>query len=68
MVKVITIINEKLTDVNEALRNRRLRFAIEELKELKKTLGIVLDGDENRGDDGEFALSALLRKEWSVGL
>ena len=65
LVKVITVINEKLTDVKEALRNGRLRFATKELRELKKTLGVVVNACENRVDEGEFVLSALLRKEWS---
>ena len=48
LVKVVVEINEKLTDAKEALRNGRLRFAAKELRELKKALGLVLNGGENR--------------------
>ena len=47
LVKVIVEINEKLTDTKKALRNGQLRFATEELKELKKALGVFLNGGEN---------------------
>ena len=65
LVKMITVINEKLSDVKKALRNGRLGFSIEEIRELKKTLGVVFNDSENRVDEGESVLSALLRKEWS---
>ena len=65
LVKAIVEINEKLTDAKEALRNGRLRFAAKELRELKKALGVVLNGGENRVDEGEPVLYGLLRKEWS---
>ncbi|PON44618.1 RZZ complex, subunit Zw [Trema orientale] len=66
LVKVIVEINEKLTAAKEALRNGRLRFAAEELRELKAALGVSNGGvGDHRVDEGEPVVYGLLRKEWS---
>ena len=44
------------------MRNGWLRFVTKELRELKKTLGVVFNGGENWVDEGKFVLSVLLRK------
>ncbi|KDP35834.1 hypothetical protein JCGZ_10648 [Jatropha curcas] len=38
LVRAIARINERLRDVREVVQNGRLRFATEEVKELKKAL------------------------------
>ncbi|KAI9178581.1 hypothetical protein LWI28_028176 [Acer negundo] len=58
LVKIIVAINERLKGVREGVKNGRLRFAAEELRELKKALRI---GDE---DEREPIVYGLLRKEW----
>ena len=65
LVKVIVEINEKLTNAQEALRNGWLRFIVEKLRELKKALRVVLNGNEILVDEGEPVLYGLFRKEWS---
>ncbi|XP_024047133.1 centromere/kinetochore protein zw10 homolog isoform X2 [Citrus clementina] len=60
LVRAIVEIGERLKGVKEALRDGRLRFAAEELRELKKDLRV---GDENAS---EPLVYGLLRKEWLV--
>ncbi|XWS36738.1 hypothetical protein CRYUN_Cryun20dG0111500 [Craigia yunnanensis] len=59
LLRVIVEICERLEGARSALRNGRLRFAAEEVKELKKALRI---GDE---EEGEPILYGLLRKQWA---
>ncbi|KAM6548410.1 hypothetical protein CsatB_020086 [Cannabis sativa] len=63
LVKVIVEINEKLMAAKEALRCKRLRFAAEELRDLKKALG-TCNGGDHQVDEGEPVVYGLLRKEW----
>ncbi|PON48506.1 RZZ complex, subunit Zw [Parasponia andersonii] len=66
LVKVIVEINAKLRAAKEALRNGRLRFAAEELRELKAALGVSNGGvGDHRVDEGEPVVYGLSRKEWS---
>ncbi|KAL5794195.1 hypothetical protein ACOSP7_002789 [Xanthoceras sorbifolium] len=58
LVRVIVAIHERLKGVREGVKNGRLRFAAEEMRELKKALRI---GDE---DEREPIVYGLLRKEW----
>ncbi|KAK1568779.1 hypothetical protein Q3G72_028604 [Acer saccharum] len=58
LVRIIVAINERLKGVREGVKNGRLRFAAEEMRELKKALRI---GDE---DEREPIVYGLLRKEW----
>ncbi|XP_031262217.1 centromere/kinetochore protein zw10 homolog isoform X2 [Pistacia vera] len=58
LVRLIVRIYERLQGVREAVRDGRLRFAAEEVRELKKALRI---GDEN---EREPIVYGLLRKEW----
>ncbi|KAH9793479.1 Centromere/kinetochore protein zw10-like [Citrus sinensis] len=58
LVRAIVEIGERLKGVKEALRDGRLRFAAEELRELKKDLRV---GDENAS---EPLVYGLLREEW----
>ncbi|TXG55440.1 hypothetical protein EZV62_020696 [Acer yangbiense] len=58
LVRIIVAINERLKGVREGVKNGRLRFAAEELRELKKALRI---GDE---DEREPIVYGLLRNEW----
>lgn len=62
LVRAILEISEKLTGAREALRNGRLRFAAEQVRELKKVLRVSSD---DRVDDREPVVYILLRKEWS---
>ncbi|XWS47374.1 hypothetical protein CRYUN_Cryun14cG0146900 [Craigia yunnanensis] len=59
LLRVIVGISERLEGARSALRNGRLRFAAEEVKELKKALRI---GDE---EEGEPIVYGLLRKQWA---
>lgn len=58
LLRVIVRIYERLKGVSEAVRDGRLKFAAEEVRELKKALRI---GDE---DEKEPIVYGLLRKEW----
>ncbi|XP_044466366.1 centromere/kinetochore protein zw10 homolog isoform X1 [Mangifera indica] len=58
LLRVIVRIYERLKGVREAVRDGRLKFAAEEVRELKKALRI---GDE---DEKEPIVYGLLRKEW----
>lgn len=58
LVRAIVEIGERLKGVRHAVRDGRLRFAAEELRELKKALRV---GDE---DASEPLVYDLLRKEW----
>lgn len=58
LVSAIVGISERLRGVNEGVKNGRLIFAAEEIKELKKALRI---GDE---EDREPVVYGLLRKDW----
>ncbi|CAK7349053.1 unnamed protein product [Dovyalis caffra] len=58
LVRVIVGISERLGGVKEGLNNGRLRFAAEDIRELKKELRI---GDE---EEREPVVYGLLRKEW----
>ncbi|XP_050383392.1 centromere/kinetochore protein zw10 homolog [Argentina anserina] len=60
LVRAILEISENLKAAREAVRNGRLRFAAEELRELKKAVGV---SDDDRVD--EPVVYGLLRKEWS---
>ncbi|KAM3015196.1 hypothetical protein FF2_027807 [Malus domestica] len=62
LMRAIMAISEKLNGAREGLRNGRLRFAAEELRELKKALTI---SDDDRIDEREPVVYSLLRKEWS---
>ena len=62
LVRAILEMSEKLTGAREALRNGRLRFAAEQVRELKKALRVSSD---DRVDDREPVVYSLLRKEWS---
>ena len=62
LVRAILAISEKLKGAREGLTNGRLRFAAEELRELKKALRI---SDDDRVDEREPVVYSLLRKEWS---
>ncbi|XP_023640732.1 centromere/kinetochore protein zw10 homolog isoform X2 [Capsella rubella] len=59
LVTAIVGICEALQETKEALKNGRVRFAAERIRELKVVLRI---GEE---EDGEPVAYALLRKEWS---
>lgn len=59
LLRVIVGVCKKLEGARSALRNGRLRFAAEEVKELKKALRI---GDE---EEGEPIVYGLLRKQWA---
>lgn len=63
LMRIIVEISEKINSARDALRNGRLIFAAEELRELKKALG-VSDSDD-RVDEREPVVYGLLRKEWS---
>ncbi|KAL9453742.1 hypothetical protein AB3S75_009364 [Citrus x aurantiifolia] len=58
LVRAVVEIGERLKGVKEALRDGRLRFAAEQLRELKKDLRV---GDENAS---EPLVYGLLREEW----
>ncbi|XP_068345591.1 centromere/kinetochore protein zw10 homolog isoform X2 [Pyrus communis] len=62
LVRAILEISERLKGASEGLRNGRLRFAAQELRELKNTLRV---SDDDRVDEGEPVVYRLLRKEWS---
>lgn len=63
LVKIIVEVNERLKGVREGLANGRLKFAAEELRDLKMVLRIT---DDNYGvEDKEPMVYGLLRKEWS---
>lgn len=57
-MKVIVGICEKLEGAREELKNGRLRFAAEEVRDLKSILRI---GDE---EEGEPVVYGLLRRQW----
>ncbi|KAE8665151.1 Centromere/kinetochore protein zw10-like protein [Hibiscus syriacus] len=59
LLRIIVAICERLEGARLALSNGRLRFAAEEVKELKKALRI---GDE---EEGEPIVYNLLRKQWA---
>ncbi|KAL5581769.1 hypothetical protein UlMin_014211 [Ulmus minor] len=63
LVRAVVEISEKLGAARVGLRNGRLRFAAEELRELKRVLGVA--NYDDRIDDREPIVYALLRKEWS---
>lgn len=63
LMRIIVEISEKINSARDALRNRRLIFAAEELRELKKALG-VSDCDD-RVDEREPVVYGLLRKEFA---
>ncbi|KAJ9176843.1 hypothetical protein P3X46_012115 [Hevea brasiliensis] len=58
LVRALVGISDRLRDVREALKNGRLTFAAEEVRDLKKALRI---GDE---DEKDPVVYGLLRKEW----
>lgn len=62
LVRAILEISEKLKGAREGLRNGRLRFTAEELRELKKALRV---SDDVRVDEREPVVYNLLRKQWS---
>ncbi|VVA17516.1 PREDICTED: centromere/kinetochore [Prunus dulcis] len=62
LVRAILEISEKLKGAREGLRNGRLRFTAEELRELKKALRV---SDDDRVDEREPVVYNLLRKQWS---
>ncbi|BFG26025.1 hypothetical protein CerSpe_122990 [Prunus speciosa] len=62
LVRAILEISEKLKGAREGLRNGRLRFTAEELRELKKALRV---SDDDRVDEREPVVYSLLRKQWS---
>lgn len=62
LVRAILEISEKLKAAREAVRSGRLRFAAEQVRELKKALRV--SGDD-LVDEGEPVVYGLLRKEWS---
>ncbi|XP_048435167.1 centromere/kinetochore protein zw10 homolog isoform X4 [Pyrus x bretschneideri] len=62
LVRAILEISERLKGASEGLRNGRLRFAAQELRELKNALRV---SDDARVDEGEPVVYRLLRKEWS---
>nr|XP_011467760.1 PREDICTED: centromere/kinetochore protein zw10 homolog isoform X2 [Fragaria vesca subsp. vesca] len=62
LVGAILEISEKLKAAREAVRSGRLRFAAEQVRELKKALRVC--GDDIV-DEGEPVVYGLLRKEWS---
>lgn len=63
LVRAIVEISEKLNAAREGLRNGRLMFSAEELRELKKALRVSDDYDQV--DHREPVVYGLLRKEWS---
>ncbi|XP_024030409.1 centromere/kinetochore protein zw10 homolog [Morus notabilis] len=63
LVRVIVELSERLSSAREALRNGRLRFAADELRELKMALG-TSDNDD-RVNEKEPVVYGLLRKEGS---
>ncbi|KAJ7964764.1 Centromere/kinetochore protein zw10 like [Quillaja saponaria] len=62
LVRAIVEMNQRLKDVKEGLRNGRLKFAAEEVRDLKMALRV---SDDNGVDDREPVVYGLLRKEWS---
>ncbi|KAL6136985.1 hypothetical protein ACLB2K_062280 [Fragaria x ananassa] len=62
LVRAILEISEKLKAAREAVRSGRLRFAAEQVRELKQALRV--SGDD-LVDEGEPVVYGLLRKEWS---
>ncbi|TQE07734.1 hypothetical protein C1H46_006667 [Malus baccata] len=62
LVRAILEISERLKGASEGLRNGRLRFAAQELRELKNALRV---SDDDRVDEREPVVYRLLRKEWS---
>ncbi|GMJ00657.1 MAG2 interacting protein 1 [Hibiscus trionum] len=59
LLRIIVAICERLEGARSSLSNGRIRFAAEEVKELKKALRI---GDE---EEGEPIVYGLLRKQWA---
>ncbi|KAK7276490.1 hypothetical protein RIF29_17630 [Crotalaria pallida] len=69
LVKSIVGVNERLESVRDGLRNGRLRFAAQGLKELKVALRVRDDDNGGGGGVGDVAeplVYGLLRKEWSL--
>lgn len=71
LARAVVEIEERLKGVREGIENGRLRFAAEEVRELKKALRIH-DGNQDNGDvadesekQGEPVVYGLLKKEWS---
>lgn len=61
LVKVIVEMDERLIGVREAIKKSMLKFAADEVSELKNALRIYND-DECK--DGEPLVYGLLRREW----
>lgn len=61
LVKVIVELDDRLKGVREATRKGMLKFAAEEVRELKNALLIYNDDDCK---DGEPLVYGLLRREW----
>ncbi|XP_062018003.1 centromere/kinetochore protein zw10 homolog [Rosa rugosa] len=60
LVRAILEMSKKLKAAREAVRNGRLRFAAEQVREMKKALRV-----SDRVDESEPVVYSLLRKEWS---
>lgn len=60
-------ISERLKGVREGIRNGRLKFAAEEVRELKKALRVRDGGDvaDESEREREPVVYGLLKKEWS---
>ncbi|XP_059452232.1 centromere/kinetochore protein zw10 homolog [Corylus avellana] len=71
LARAVVEISERLKGVREGIRNGQLKFAAEEVRELKKALRLR-DGDRDGGDiadeserEREPVVYGLLKKEWS---
>ncbi|XP_059452091.1 centromere/kinetochore protein zw10 homolog [Corylus avellana] len=71
LARAVVEISQRLKGVREGIRNGQLKFAAEEVRELKKALRLR-DGDRDGGDiadeserEREPVVYGLLKKEWS---
>lgn len=67
LAKAVVEITERLKGVREGIRNGRLKFAAEEVRELKKALRVRDGGDvaDESEREREPVVYGLLKKEWS---
>lgn len=67
LARAVVEITERLKGVREGIRNGRLKFAAEEVRELKKALRVRDGGDvaDESEREREPVVYGLLKKEWS---